>query len=480
MGPENSSRTRPIEVFEDSISVEVDLDLQRAPVEILSNWGQVSGTASAIYEAHNLLELRAIFERLGPRGAIIRGSGYTPSDVSQCGGGTVIRLAGSLAAESSKSIGWEAQKADVNLSTPISDLNKELLSHGWFLPTGVFSAQSTVGSAISTNSPGPSGTTSTQPCSWVNNITAITPQGAEHRFDLDSNDSVNQAFVGGLGLIGIGLTAEVNVIPVETAWMKVDLERTSDIEGTLSALDAASQSHSYAMAYLDPGASGSRIGRGLIRAAEHAELKELPETIQPHALRSTTHRPTPPRVVSTKFLNPRLVRAAHKWRFQTWPSEPTTELQPAADYFHIDDVAGKAAPIMGPQGMLRYQFSLPYESASYIATAIELIQNSRSALSRIIMTRSQHKDTSLLGAGENAWHVSLDVAHASASLADTLDRIDIELAALGGQVSLSSDSRLNCEALARMYPALEDWREVRRTFDPQGRFQSDLSRRLGL
>jgi decaprenylphospho-beta-D-ribofuranose 2-oxidase len=36
------------------------------------------------------------------------------------------------------------------------------------------------------------------------------------------------------------------------------------------------------------------------------------------------------------------------------------------------------------------------------------------------------------------------------------------------------------EHIPAMYPRLDDWREIRAKADPDGRFRSDLGRRLGL
>jgi decaprenylphospho-beta-D-ribofuranose 2-oxidase len=68
----------------------------------------------------------------------------------------------------------------------------------------------------------------------------------------------------------------------------------------------------------------------------------------------------------------------------------------------------------------------------------------------------------------------------AAALGGLLDRLDEEVIGAGGREYLAKDSRLPAAAIARMYPRLDEWRDVRRAADPDGVFTSDLARRLGL
>ena len=58
--------------------------------------------------------------------------------------------------------------------------------------------------------------------------------------------------------------------------------------------------------------------------------------------------------------------------------------------------------------------------------------------------------------------------------------LDDEIADVGGRVYLAKDSRLRPELLPRMYPRLDEIREVKARVDPDNVLQSDLARRLNI
>jgi decaprenylphospho-beta-D-ribofuranose 2-oxidase len=78
------------------------------------------------------------------------------------------------------------------------------------------------------------------------------------------------------------------------------------------------------------------------------------------------------------------------------------------------------------------------------------------------------------------WTLTLDVGVGDPRLASTLDRLDEIVAAAGGRIYLAKDSRMRPELVAAMYPRLAEWQQVQARLDPNGVFQSDLSRRLRL
>jgi FAD/FMN-containing dehydrogenase len=76
--------------------------------------------------------------------------------------------------------------------------------------------------------------------------------------------------------------------------------------------------------------------------------------------------------------------------------------------------------------------------------------------------------------------LALDFPMRGESTLRFMEELDKIVLRHGGRLYLAKDSRMSAESLRQMYPKLEDWLKIKREVDPEGKFSSDLSRRLGL
>ncbi|HAP78363.1 MAG TPA: decaprenylphosphoryl-beta-D-ribose oxidase, partial [Acidimicrobiaceae bacterium] len=78
------------------------------------------------------------------------------------------------------------------------------------------------------------------------------------------------------------------------------------------------------------------------------------------------------------------------------------------------------------------------------------------------------------------WTLAVDLPGATRDLAELLHTLDRIVLDAGGRHYLTKDAHTTPDAIRRGYPRLDEWKAVRRSVDPHGRWQSDQSRRLGL
>jgi FAD/FMN-containing dehydrogenase len=65
-------------------------------------------------------------------------------------------------------------------------------------------------------------------------------------------------------------------------------------------------------------------------------------------------------------------------------------------------------------------------------------------------------------------------------LLEFLDSLDAMVLKRGGRVYLAKDARMSPETFRAMYPNFGKWQAAKAVVDPDNRFASSLSRRLGM
>ena len=78
------------------------------------------------------------------------------------------------------------------------------------------------------------------------------------------------ATAGGMGLTGVVVSAVLRLIPIETSWMKVDSQRFTRLERTMSTMEQTDYRYRYSVAWLD--CTGGRNGdhRSVLTRGDHA------------------------------------------------------------------------------------------------------------------------------------------------------------------------------------------------------------------
>ena len=74
----------------------------------------------------------------------------------------------------------------------------------------------------------------------------------------------------------------------------------------------------------------------------------------------------------------------------------------------------------------------------------------------------------------------LDIPAGTHGLSEMLHELDLVVLDAGGRHYMAKDSHTTPEAIRQGYPRLAEWQAIRNSVDPDGVWQSDLGRRLGL
>jgi decaprenylphospho-beta-D-ribofuranose 2-oxidase len=165
--------------------------------------------------------------------------------------------------------------------------------------------------------------------------------------------------------------------------------------------------------------------------------------------------------------------------FRKAPRVERGALHSLRSFFHpLDGVRGWNR-VYGSQGFLQYQFVVPFGEEAAFRRMVERLSDAQCP-SFVTVLKRFGDGHGLLSFPIPGWTLTLDIPTGMAGLGDLLSELDEAVARAGGRVYLAKDSRLAAPMLARMYPELARWQEIRSALDPSGLMRSDLARRLDL
>jgi decaprenylphospho-beta-D-ribofuranose 2-oxidase len=414
--------------------------------------------------------------RAGERGVLVRGLGRSYGDAAQNAGGVVVLL------DREQQVSLDAASGTVYVDAGVSldRLIRELLPRGFFVPVTPGTRFVTVGGAIAADIHGKNHHVEGSFGHHVLEMTLVTADGQTRVLTPESDPELFWATVGGMGLTGVITSARVRVRPVETAYIRMDTERTSNLAELLDLMRRTDDDYTYSVAWIDLLAKGSSLGRSVLTRGEHAAMADLPERTRHRSLElGARQRLRAPGWAPDQLMNHWSVKAFNEVWFRKAPRSRQGEITSLAGFFHPLDGVADWNRLYGRSGLVQYQFVVPPDAVGALEEAVRRIADAGHASFLAVLKRFGPGNSGLLSFPQAGWTLALDLP-AAPSLAPLLDALDALVLEAGGRVYLAKDARTRPETLHKMYPRFEEFENVRHQVDPDGVFVSDLARRLAL
>ena len=448
------------------------MDSRRA----LAGWGRTNPSVATVRSAGDDAELVGLVTGAGRRGVLARGLGRSYGDAAQNGGGVVVAM---TSRRRVLSVDIADALVEVEAGASLDQLMRLLLPMGLFVPVSPGTRQVTVGGAIAADIHGKNHHVDGSFGCHVLAMDLLCADGTIRRLTPESE--LFWATVGGMGLTGLVLRATLRMKKVESAYCLVDTQRCANLDDLLGSMTEGDDRYTYSVAWIDCLAHGSTLGRSVLTRGWSATRQQLPPKLRDHGL---DFRPrqlaVAPSVFPSGLLNRATVAAFNEAWYRKAPRERRGEVQSIAAFFHPLDAVAQWNRIYGPKGFLQYQFVVPFGAEDALRRCIQMLGDAGQASFLAVLKRFGQPSGGHLSFPTPGWTLALDVPIGAAILGGLLDRLDEEVLAAGGREYLAKDSRLPPGAIARMYPRLDEWREIKAAVDPHGVFNSDLARRLGL
>ena len=377
----------------------------------------------------------------------------------------------------------------------LADIITTFAPRGWFPIVNPGTKYVTVGGAIANDIHGKGHHRDGSFVRCVQSLTIMVADGSVLTASPEEHEDLFWACFGGLGLLGVILTATLQLERIETTFYVQKAIRVKGLDEMIEALQAYDEHYRYSVAWINPQARGKKLGEGVLTVGNQARYRDLTSTLQREPLK--LHYPprlTVPFFLPNFSLNTLSLSVLNQliYRMQSNgnPISHYDKFLFPLDFVHYWNRG------YGKRGFIQYQFVVPTEAGAAIRKILETIATGKclpflNVLKKMglgLDTPSLNKSSSgisepplpaTLSFPREGFTFAIDfpVTRHLHALTKKLDRLVVEA---GGRIYLGKDAMLDQDTFRQMYPHYQRWLAVKKRYDPENRFTSSIARRLGL
>jgi len=446
--------------------------------QVLTGWGLTAPSAGFVGD----VTAKDLAERLKEptgRGVVARGLGRSYGDAAQNAGGLVLRLASGA---SDVVVDSEAGTVTVGAGVSLDDLMKILVPQGWFVPVTPGTRFVTVGGAIASDIHGKNHHVEGSFGTHLRRMTVVVASGEAIECSPTEHADLFWATIGGMGLTGFVVEATFGLIAIETSRCIVDTMRCRDFDELIGEMSIGDDDVRYSVAWVDLLSTGRRFGRGVLWRGDHAKVSDLEPRDANDPLRYAPRRigAVPPIVPGGGLVGSATSKIFNELWLRKEPVRRSGSIKSIPSYFHPLDSISSWNRLYGRSGFVQYQLVVPFGAEDRFRAIVERIVASKLASPLVVLKRFGEANEAPLSFPMPGWTLTVDMPAAADELPELVRSLDESVIDAGGRHYLAKDALTSASVIRAGYPRLDEWRETRNRWDPNGVFCSDLARRLEL
>lgn len=361
----------------------------------------------------------------------------------------------------------------------LAEIIRFALPQGFFLPVTPGTKFPTLGGCIAADIHGKNHHAEGSIAAFVESLDMVLADGSTVRCSRSQRADLFWATLGGMGLTGFIYAATLRLKKVPSAYIRQRAIKTANWAETCRVCLETQQHYTYSVAWIDGLQTGRQLGRGRVLLGEHArecELKGKP----PFPVHGDGGWAVP-FFLPGRVLNAQVLKAFNALYYHRQVRRATDALIHYDPYFYPLDAVRGWNRLYGRRGFLQYQVAVPYpDGAEVIADLLGRIARQGMASFLAVFKSFGPPSDGLLSFPLAGHTLSLDIPLRDAGTIPFLRALNKTVVEAKGRVYLAKDAILEKEDFAAMYPQLEQFKAVKRKYDPEHRFRSCLSDRLGI
>jgi FAD/FMN-containing dehydrogenase len=395
---------------------------------------------------------RALRSMLGTTLAFGNGRSYGDSCLAQSG--HVLEMSG---LDRIIHADWEH---GIILAEPGITLEKILevaIPRGWILPVMPGTKYATLGGAIANDVHGKNHHVRGTFGRHVRSLCLARSDGHVMECSPATNPEMFAATIGGLGLTGLILRAEIQLMPITSSLVDVKKVCFPHLDGFFEASEALDASHEYNVAWIDCLARGPSLGRGFCAAGNHAPNGPL-EFDRKKKRKILFTPPISP-------INPLTLRAFNGLYYRRQCSRASASSIGYDRYFFPLDGLLDWNRLYGAAGFQQYQCVLPAANArEALRAALSTISASGTGSFLAVLKRyGDLRSPGLLSFPLAGTSLALDFPQRDAANQSLFSSLDAIVREAGGRIYPAKDAHMSGADFRLAYP---HWPELEVLRDP--------------
>ena len=439
--------------------------------EILAGWGNYPTANSYVTTPANAQELRAMITT-GP--VIARGLGRSYGDQAIHTDKKVC-----VCTRMHHFFSWDEGEGILvcEAGASLDEIITTFAPRGWMPVICPGTKFVTIGGAIANDIHGKAHHADGSFINCVISFTILLANGSIVTASREEHPDLFIANFGGLGLLGVILTAKIRLRKIETTYFRQQSVKVNNLEEMLDALEQFRHCN-YSVAWMDPLATGKQLGSGVLTVGDAAAFDVLPEILRKEPLKiHDAFKLNVPFFLPDFTLNNFTVRLLNKI-IGFVQNSPKTFVHYEKFFFPLDMINNWNRGY-GKRGFIQYQFVIPEQNGiTHLRHIMEMIASS-GCTPFLNVFKKMGEGQGILSFPFKGYTLAIDFPVTKGLQAFT-KQLDEAVLQAGGRIYLGKDAMLNKSTFRLMYPQYESWLAIKAKYDPANVFTSDLSARLGL
>jgi FAD/FMN-containing dehydrogenase len=358
-------------------------------------------------------------------------------------------------------LAWDSQLGRLTAcgGVLLDDILQRCVPDGWFLPVTPGTKFVTLGGAIANDIHGKNHHKVGNFGHFVLEFDLLRSDGEVIKCSPNQNSSLFYATIGGIGLTGIILHATIQMIPIQSSMMDVEIIRFDGLAEFIQ-LNSASSDYDYSVAWLDcvTQSQGRAQARGHYIRGRHSPLAG---DLAPHL----THKN---RNIPFEFpdfsLNRWTVGLFNTLYYHRQFSKEKAVTQHYDPFFYPLDRVLNWNRIYGKRGLYQYQCVIPVVHYEMLQQMLDCISASgQASFLSVLKTFGDTPSLGMLSFPTEGITLCLDFANRGHSTLALFDRLDELVRQVGGRLYPAKDSRMSSIDFKSGYP---QWQSFLQYKDP--------------